>query len=196
MWLYTHVTCNSAYRQDEEYTVTALAGHARSRTGMAVMRDLRDAFGKGHSQGLIRKIVGSFGSVTGPRGETTFALHTNRVDRIAWKIARGLYFRELGRVLPESRPGHVYLITPYEAPRRLSEIAWFPALRDTTPMRDDGYAEVFQYKWICQKDGELRGHAIGMLWWDGIIVLVMFHDPTCGCDECVRRSRGVDRTSA
>lgn len=192
MWLYTHVACNSAYREDEEYTVTALVGHARSRTSLAVMEDLWDAFGKGHSQGLIRRVVASFGRVLGPRGEVTFALYKVRVDRIAWKIVRGLYFREMGAVLPKKLPGYIYLILPSEAAHRLREIEWYPAVRDTAPMRDDGYAEVFTYKWVCQKDGDLRGHAVAMLWWDGIIVLAIFHDPFCGCEECVRRRAGVD----
>ncbi len=105
-WLYTHQSCNSAYRGDEEYTIAALAGHAQSATGNAVMDDLRSAFRQGHKHGLLRMIVSAFGKLTGPRGEATFALNRTRVERIAWKLARGIYYRELGLVLPESRPGH------------------------------------------------------------------------------------------
>ena len=161
-WLYTHIPCNSSYREDEEYTVAALAGHARSTGGDAVMEALRAAFRQGHKQGLLRMIVGGFGKLVGPRGEVTFDLYSERVRRIAWKLARGLYYRELGIVLPESRPGHVYIINPLEAAEQTAQIPWYENLLAAAPMGDKTYAAIFDYKWISQKDGELRGHAIGV----------------------------------
>lgn len=186
-WLYTHESCNSEYRKDEEYTIAALVGHARTHAARAVMEDLRDAFKKGHKRGLLGMIVGGFGTVVGPRGEVTFKLDRYRVDRVACKLARGIYYRELGVVLPEKRPGEIRLINPFEAAEQIADLSWYPAVLGSQPMGDDTYRKIFDYKWISEKDGDFRGHAIVMLLWNKIILIAMFHDPACGCPECVRR---------
>lgn len=186
-WLYTHESCNSAYRQDEEYVIAALVGHAQTPAARAVMRDLRVAFEKGHKRGLLGMIIGGFGTVMGPRGEVTFEFDRHRVDRVAWKLARGVYYRELGVVLPEKRPGEIRFINPFEATEQIANIAWYPAVLASRPMGDDTYRKVFDYKWISEKNGDLRGHAIVMLLWNRIILIAMFHDPACGCPECARR---------
>ena len=186
-WLYTHASCNSAYREDEEYAIAVLAGHAKSPVGDAVIDDLRRAIAKGHSRGLLKAIVNAFGTVTGPRGERVFQIETHRIHRFIWKLVRGIYFLELGRVLPEDTPRDIRVITPYNAPTDLPQIPWFPIIRDTEPLAR--YGNVFDYKWIGQRvDAGIRGHMMALLLWDGIIVLILFHDPTCSCIACFESS--------
>lgn len=153
------------------------------------MDDLHDAFHKGHSQGLIKAVIQSFGTVIGPGGEVTFEFNKSRVDRTIWKIVRGIYYRDLGIVLPEGRPGLIRWINRQEASSKIPQIEWYPMVRDTASL--GRYPDVFDYKWVCWKDGDLRGHAVGMLLWDGLIVLTIFHDPACGCPECLRRQAEV-----
>jgi len=60
---------------------------------------------------------------------------------------------------------------------------WFPAVRDTHSLAR--YGAVFDYKWIGWKTSEnLRFNAMAMLFWDGLIVATIFHDPTCECGAC------------
>jgi hypothetical protein len=54
-WLPTHILCNRAYREDEEYFVVSFGGHAQTKTGDSVMRDLARAYAKGHSEGFDSK---------------------------------------------------------------------------------------------------------------------------------------------
>src|SRR5207247_8297935 len=67
----------------------------------------------------------------------------------------------------------------------LDRISWFPAVRDTGPLARHG--AVFDYKWLGWKDEELRGHAVAMLFWDGLIAATLFHDPSCECHVCQER---------
>jgi len=92
--------------------------------------------------------------------------------------------------LPERRPGYIHIITPFEAHERIAQIPWYNDLRAVAPMGNDAYAAVFDYRWISEKTGPLRGHAIAMLLWDRIILIAMSHDPACECPECIRRRDG------
>ena len=104
-WLPTHSTCNSSYREDEEYFVVSFAGHVQTPIAREVMKDVTDAARKGHGVGLIREILGRFGKVQGPRGEMLYSFDGARTDRFFWKLIRGLYYLHLDIVLPaESRP--------------------------------------------------------------------------------------------
>ena len=71
---------------------------------------------------------------------------------------------------------------PKEPKEALDLIGWFPTVRDTEPLAT--YGRVFDYKWIGWKDGELRSHAVSMLFWDGLIAASLFHDPRCRCATC------------
>ncbi len=184
-WLPTHVTCNSDYKADEEYFVTALVGHHRTATGSAVWADVARGAAAGHSQRLIKAISGQFGQVATTDGAIMFALDAVRACRVVWKLVRGLYTLETERVLPESQPHHIEIVTQSEAPKYLPSHAWFPIVRDTAPLGQ--YGAVFDYKWICVRltdDGRARGHAVAMLLWDALVMLAMFHDAACACDAC------------
>lgn len=147
------------------------------------MEDLRQAVIKGHSHGLVRSIVGAFGKVQGPRGERMFNIEIGRVQRFIWKLVRGVFFLESGRVLPETTPRHIQVITAYNAATELAQVRWFPVIRDTWPLAK--YGRIFDYKWIGRLvDDNIRGHMMAMLLWDGITALILFHDPTCSCAVC------------
>jgi hypothetical protein len=182
-WLPTHAVCNTAFKDDEEYFVVSLAGHhQQTATGRAVWDDIRRGAAAGHGLGLLKTIIGQFGKVQLSDGSRTFALDRDRSHRVAWKIARGLYTLESGRTLPESQSHNVDIVPQSEGPRRLPNHSVFPFVRDTASL--GRYEAVFDYKWICVPVGDARCHAIGFLLWDSLVVLVLFHDPTCRCDEC------------
>ena len=184
--LATHTTCNSPYREDEEYFVVSFAGHVQTPMANAVMNDLKKAALKGHGVGLIRDVVSRFGRVQGPRGETMYSYDSARTDRFLWKLIRGLYFLHLECVLPEKAIGEIHLVGPKQPRDSIERLAWFPTVRDTEPLAV--YGRVFDYKWIGWKDEGLRGHAVSILFWDGLIVASLFHDPTCSCGTCTAHS--------
>jgi hypothetical protein len=181
-WLPTHEACNSAYRADEEYFVASFAGHVQSSMADAVMKDLGEAAAKGHGVGLLREVISRFGRIVGPNGEVLYEYDTARVHRFVWKVIRGLYYLDLDIVLPEAMRGEIHIVNPANVPEDLARIGWFPAVRDTAPLAR--YGTVFDYKWLGWKDGEVRGHAVSMLLWDGLIVASLFHDPACRCGHC------------
>jgi len=189
-WLPTHMACNSAFRGDEEYFVVALAGHSHhAPTARAVWNDIARGAAAGHSQGLIRRIIGQFGTVETSDGMMVFALDTARANRVVWKIVRGLYTLLNARTLPDGQPRHIEIIPHAEAARRLPNHDWFYVVRDTGPL--GVHRRVFDYKWLGLTDGTRRLNAVGLLLWDSLIILVTFHDPMCGCAACSRARDGI-----
>jgi hypothetical protein len=181
-WLPTHTVCNDGYKSDEEYFTASFAGHAKSDTGRAVFEDFRRGVGKGHDAALIKAVIGQFGKVVTADGTLLFQYDANRAGRIAWKLVRGIYFAETGRFLPEALPKHMILISPEKAKDAETNYPWWTLVRDTEPMGKHG--AVFDYKWIGVLVDGGRGHALGMLLWDRLIILALFHDPNCSCGQC------------
>jgi hypothetical protein len=145
-WLYTHTTCNSAYRDDEDYFVVSFAGQAQSPTGRAVMTDLKRAYAKGHSRGLIRETINRFGNVQTSEGLITFQYDSARTNRVVWKLIRGLYFKDVGVVLAEAAKHVVVLTNRLGAERIIMDTVGevYPHVRDTESMGT--YGAVFDYK--------------------------------------------------
>jgi hypothetical protein len=191
----THVHCNTAAERDEAYFVVSFAGQVQTDVAMEVMKDIRRQARMGEGLGLLRTVMKQFGQIVGPRGEVMFTYDTNRVNRFLWKIARGLFALETGRVLPQDPPRGIELVNPKTMPDELAAIRWFPAVRNTGPL--GRYGRVFDYKWIGWKDGNLRGHAMAMNFWDGLVAALLFHDPGCACGLCDewhgRPSTGTNR---
>jgi hypothetical protein len=181
-WLPSHVACNSAYKLDEEYFVVSLVGHHHTPTARSVWEDVRRGAAHGHSLGLIKTIAGQFGKVVLPDGSVLFGLDTSRSHRVAWKIVRGLYTLLSGRFLPDNQLRLIQIVPESEAERRLTGHDVFAAVRDTPSLGKHG--AVFDYKWLCVKDGDFRDNLVAMLFWNGLIVFTLFHDPACRCADC------------
>ena len=187
-WLATHASCNSSYREDEEYFCVAFAPQAMgSPTGDAVTNDIQRAFQKGHARGLGKAVLRQLGSVELPDGTVAFHYDHARTARVLWKLIRGLFFIHLQRVLPEQPPPGIELINGPKEQERLREHGWFSTVRDTESLGH--YGKVFDYKWLCVASNDLRGHALALLLWDQIVILSMFHDPLCPCGQCWTASR-------
>jgi hypothetical protein len=183
-WLPTHVICNSDYRLDEAYFTTAFAGHAKSSMGRAVFEDFRRARAKGHDIGLLKTILSQFGKEALPDGRITFAYDHARVSRIVWKLVRGIHFMTCDRLLPVERSAVIAILLPDDFRTAHESYAWWPAVRDTDAL--GVHPEVLDYKWIGLFGEGLRGHALAILLWRSVAFLVMFHDPSCGCSNCIR----------
>jgi hypothetical protein len=190
-WLPTHKNCNTSYQQDEAYFVVSFVGHLSTQTARAVMGDIGRGVSQGHEVGLVKDVIGRFGRVEGPNGEVLYAYDANRARRVIWKIARGLYRQHLDRNLPEDRPLFVKLMDPARMEEAMRDLPWFHYVRDTAPL--GRYGAVFDYKWICivEPDKGRRGHVMAMLFWDRLIVALLFHDPGCACEKCRPSSKST-----
>ena len=153
-----------------------------SSTGDAVTDDIQRGFRKGHTRGLGEAVLRQLGRVASPDGTVAFQYDNGRTDRLIWKLVRGLFFIHLQRLLPQKPPPSIELINGPNEVERLNTHGWFQVVRDTKPL--GRYGKVFDYKWLCVAADGMRGHAFALLIWDHIVVLSMFHDPSCPCGKC------------
>ena len=91
------------------------------------------------------------------------------------KIVRGLFFKEVGHVLPENWPIGRKMFSPGEnPPLELNFILSAPRLGQ--------YPGVFDYRYVGIPE---KIYLWAMLFWDRIIMFVGFHVPGCTCRICV-----------
>jgi hypothetical protein len=178
----THAACNQSYQFDEDYFVNTLAPFARgSYSGNAVLTDIFDKFHKGEKVGLIKKVLSEFerrpSGLVLPKGKVIKRFEGKRLNRVLLKIVRGLYFHHYGEVLPEELTADVTIVSPDSPPPE----HFLMALGDK--QEHGRHQGVFAYKFT--KFPEVNNfHYWGMLFWDRIIAIAMFHDPACRCAEC------------
>jgi hypothetical protein len=114
--LYAHEACNSSFKLDEEYFVAAMPVQAMgSWSADAVFRDFREDVRDGHWRSLFERVRAQFGRVELPGGRIPFHAEFERLQRIAWKLARGSYFDQVGRVLPEQTLRTIEVVLPQQA---------------------------------------------------------------------------------
>jgi hypothetical protein len=115
-----------------------------------------------------------------------------RIQRIAWKIVRGLYFHHHERVLPENHTTWVSLTPPGEQPPE--HFVRFMQLPENDPR--GRYPAIFDYRSQNFTEAPPANlHYWAFLIWDRIILTVLFHDPDCGCERCNDRTRPAPLTS-
>jgi hypothetical protein len=177
-----HGACNSSYRWDEEYFVYSLGPLAmESLSGRSVVNDIGTRFhAEGRNRPLANRSLEEFDARPSglhlPAGLVVKRIDTKRINRVAWKIVRGLYFRHIGRYLPDRRRAFK-LFGPTEAPPELySDVLAQPPLGD--------HPTVLDYKrlWLGREDRAVE--VWGLLFWDKLIGFLTFHALECRCDNC------------
>jgi hypothetical protein len=177
-----HKKCNQDYKPDEEYFFTALIGEAHSPAGHEAWKDLKETFKDPAHQGLLKQVLSEFGTIELSVGKIARFPQWTRLQRVSWKIVRGLYFIETGKVLPEQTPHLVDIYPPNRAPELPD---YFQVVRDTESKAK--YGAVFDYKSFAYGNENIKLRISALLLWDQIIILVPFHDPmTCECEQCVK----------
>jgi len=178
----THCACNHSYQYDEDYFVNTLAPFALgSYSGNALLREVFRKYEANERRGLVHKVLEEFerrpSGLIIPEGLVAKRFEGSRLHRVAWKIIRGLYFRNFGEVLSERTPNHLQIVPPGQVPPKE-----FFALPDQ-PVYGQ-YPGVFDYKF--SKFPEVKNFNYwAMLLWDRIILVMMFHDPSCTCEHCI-----------
>ena len=181
--LNVHPSCNTDYKMDEEYFTYSMGPLAsESRPGQAILEDIAHRFHvEGRNRPLAIKTLREFEARPSglflPGGKIVKRTDRGRIERVVWKILRGLYFRQTKRVLDRSTGFRFRLYGPDHPPPDL----YSPVL-GTESLGD--YPLVFDYKRAVFQQDNLELEVWAMLFWDKIIGFVSFHGVECGCAEC------------
>ena len=181
-WLPTHRVCNKAFQHDEDYFVHSLGPLAKGTlAGNDLLDDIARKLSKPEGQIIGKMILQEFDKTPSglilPLGIVVKRFNGKRIQRIIWKITRGLFYKEEKRILDEKTPWYCNLCSPgYEPPYEFRPIVGNPSKGD--------YPEVFDYKFGSFWDNDNKFFIWSMLFWNKIISIVFCHDPECTCKIC------------
>jgi hypothetical protein len=181
-----HKTCNSSYQRDEDYLIkTILPFVPQSPSGSALFWKAIDEYHRGQNRPLMQKVLKEFERAPSglklPRDKIVKRFDGKRVTRVAWKIVRGLHFHHTGQVLPDIWTKSVDLHLADENWDPPDHFKAFMAMPNN--VEHGKYGGVFSYRFLKFPEANDL-HYWAMLILDRIIVIVMFHDLSCGCAEC------------
>jgi hypothetical protein len=107
---------------------------------------------------------------------------SNRIERVLWKIVRGLHFHHITEVL-SANWRISWSLTTREEPGPTEHFKLFRDLPGNEPLGD--YPGVFTYRVQHFSETEISLRYWALLIWDSILVTIQFHDPACRCSECM-----------
>jgi len=183
--LSVHPDCNDSFKLDEEYFTASMSPLASDTyAGRKVLEGVRNNLEAGKKVSLWKKVRREFekrpSGLILPPGKVVKRIDPERIHRVLWKIARGLYFHHEGQVLPGGTVNKVFSITllNHDPPPELyGLLAAQPSL--------GRYRGVFDYRYgQIEEDEEDDPYLLAMLFWDAVIVLLGFHSPECNCSGC------------
>jgi hypothetical protein len=179
-----HSSCNKAYQKDEDYFTHSVGPVAmESSSGRALWKDISNRCKRPQSKRLTQMVLNEFeerpSGIILPFGKVVKRFDGERIWRVVWKIVRGLFFKEIGQVLPENLPMRRLMFSPGETPPSEWDL-----LLTAPPLGQ--YPAVFDYRYLGIED---KMYIWAMLFWDRIIMLVGFHVPGCTCRECIPRTK-------
>lgn len=177
-----HKSCNFSYQLDEDYFLSSIAPLAGdSFSGEYIWQDIVSKSKRPESKKLILKVYYEFqpnlSSLIMPKGKIIKRFDGKRIFNIVWKITRGLYFKENNKFLPENTPRNFEFLSVGQKPP-----VKFNYILNSESKGD--YPGVFDYKYVEFK--EINNFNVwAMLFWNRIIIFVMFHSPGCNCKVCI-----------
>jgi len=182
-----HDSCNQAFKRDEEYFVHTLMPFARgSVAGQAIYSDVLQKYRRHEKVGLTLGVLREFdprpSGLVLPGGKVVKRFAGARLQRVSWKIVRGLFFLHHDRVLPTNTTTWVSLTAPGETPPE--HFRHFMSLPDRA--QHGRYPGAFAYRFDNFTEAGANLHYWAFLLWDRIIITVIFHDPGCGCANCAQ----------
>lgn len=184
-----HDKCNKSFQHDEDYFIhTLIPFGAKTKTGKSL---LEEKFKKYHEQGnqilLMNKVFREFehtpSGIILPPDMVAKRFEGERVFRVAWKILRGLFFYNEGKIIPEDLPRSFEIKAPHEMPPDafIAALGVKPILGDYTPAFAYRYAQI----------SEVHNMWFWAFWlWESLTLCFAFHDLDCDCKVCI--SRGAD----
>jgi hypothetical protein len=180
-----HSSCNKSYQKDEDYFVQSIGPLAmESYSGTALWEDISSRYERPQNRRLAHMVMKEFderpSGLVLPFGKVVKRFDGDRVWRVVWKIVRGLYFKEVGQILPDDLSTKCEILSPGERPPQI----YTPVLNSPSLGQ---YPGVFDYKYIGFPG---KMYLWAMLFWDRIIMFVGFHVPGCSCKFCIDENNG------
>jgi hypothetical protein len=197
----THKSCNGKNKLDEEYFYHAtypLVANANPAMAAIILDDLKRRAKQPQTQKLLRGILRmkettTPGGLTLPRGMIRLDADEYRLQQVAIKIGRCLFYRDHGRVLPYESCKDIRLCEceddvpeMYEESWRLDKIN----LNEPKPQQPDGSSVVVAYPEAgtptsaCQQVFSYRTayadglHFYTLMFWEAFAFCMVFEDPT------------------
>jgi hypothetical protein len=173
----SHRRCNQSYKLDEEYFLHyfyPLVAFQNEPMGKVLLEELKRRAKKPQSRALIRRMLkerthASPGGIILPPGLVRVNFDLVRIQNVAVKIAKCLFYRDHGRYLPRSRCVHVELCEKVTDLQPFFAELWLVREFENQSAAPD----VFRY-WHYELDGQ---HYYAMLFWDAFMFCMIFQDP-------------------
>jgi len=182
----SHKRCNQSSKLDEEYfyhRLYPLVGVNNEKMGDAILADLIRRAMKPQSRVMIRHMLKEIthtspGGILLPQGQVRVNFREVRIQNVAVKIAKCLFYMEHTRYMPRSNCVHIELCQTVADLQQPFDDLW----RVRELERRSAAPDVFRY-WHLDLDGL---HYYAMLFWDAFMFCLIFQDPK-------RRRRGQSR---
>jgi hypothetical protein len=117
--LRVHKACNESYHFDEQYFIYSLYPFALATyVGDAMRKHIREKFRARENQKLVAMMMAEFdprpGGLVLSDEQVVKRFESVRIERVLWKIVRGLHFHHRTQVLPANWSLSWTLTTPQE----------------------------------------------------------------------------------
>lgn len=167
----THHGCNESYSKDEEYfTATFATVSVRRPAGQALLDDVADRVRRGRQVPLANMVDGELQQIEGAPELVKKSFSRNRVERVVWKLVRGVHFLRTSRFVPEQTPQRVWW------GHGDSGIA--PAFAPFADLPSQGrYPQVFDYRVLSDRINTRQlGHVYLLLFFDSMFYGMAFEE--------------------
>ncbi len=171
----THKRCNGEFKLDEEYfyhNLYPLVQNENGQMGTLLLQDLRRRAAKPQTPVLIRGLLKrcknhSPGGILLPPGVFHVSVENHRIQRIAVKIACGIFYHQHQRFMPRGNCKDIRICKSPEDVPEMYELSWyFGDLVTVCP-------KVFSYR-TAPLDGR---HYVSLLFWEAFMFCMVFDDP-------------------
>jgi len=171
----THRRCNGEYKADEEYFYHALyplVQNANPHMGDTILQDLSRRAQNPQTWVLIRTLLGTSrtqteGGILLPPGMVRLGVVTYRIERVAIKIAQGLFFRDHGLFMPRHNCRDIRLCESLQDVPEMYTAIWQPGAPVTVSPSIFSYARAVV-------DGL---HLWSLFFWEAFMFCMLFEDP-------------------
>lgn len=174
----THKRCNGEYKLDEEYfyhNLYPLVQNANGQMGAVLLQDIRRRAAKPQTPVLLRSLLNrckteSPGGLLLPPGVVHVSVEVYRIQRIAVKVARGLFYHQHQQFMPQGNCKDIRLCeTPEDVPE-MYRLSWHVDAVAVCP-------KVFSYR-TATLDGR---HFMSLLFWEAFMFCIVFDEPDMNC---------------
>ncbi|MCI0376903.1 MAG: HNH endonuclease [Gemmataceae bacterium] len=197
----THRSCNNQHKADEEYFFHALyplVANVNPRTANVILDDLKRRAKNHQTPTLLRRILRTARTTTEgglllPPGDVRMNADKRRLQRVAMKIGRCLFYRDHKRVMPHENCKDIRLCEHEEDVPELYTLSWEMSkvnVNDLVPSEPSGLVvvadvEAGQALAVCRQVfdyrpayfEEKRLHLYTLRFWEAFVFCMAFEDP-------------------